>query len=270
MSFKILRIEGAQWQTKAGPKGHGLLMTATLTPPAAAVARHNPVERLADYMQALHHYLGLPNAIVDRILFVDNSNSDLTPLINMATRLVHGKAVEFISFAGNDHDYHLGKAYGEFKLMDFGMANTSLFEPHDLIWKTTGRLKILNFEDLTQHCKNLTFDVLCDLHNLPWVGSGNWHQRHHMDLRVFAFRQSAYNSVFGGLWRTQTTVLDAEFFYHRVRKSYNDVQVIPRFPVQLQLQGISGRHQRDYATRTQRAKDAVRRVSRKLAPWLWL
>jgi hypothetical protein len=138
------------------------------------------------------------------------------------------------------------------------------------IWKTTGRLKILNFEDLTQHCKNLTFDVLCDLHNLPWVGSGNWHQRHHMDLRVFAFRQSAYNSVFGGLWRTQTTVLDAEFFYHRVRKSYNDVQVIPRFPVQLQLQGISGRHQRDYATRTQRAKDAVRRVSRKLAPWLWL
>lgn len=245
-------------------------MSATLAPPAAAVGRADPVDRLRDYQDALRFYLLLPGAVIDRILFVDNSNADLTPLVELARQIPHGKTVEFISFAGNDHPYQLGKAYGEFKLMDFGLANSTLFEPEDIVWKTTGRLKFLNLEKMAQQSRALSFDVLCDLHNVPWVGSGRWSSRRHMDLRVFAFRIKAYDAVFRGEWQANGSGFDAETLYLRVLQKRASLRIVPRFPLQAELQGISGRHLRDYKSRSQTAKDAVRSIVRRVMPWLWL
>lgn len=270
MNPAIYRIQGSHWDASAPHHGDGLIMSATLTPPAAAVARADPSDRLNDYLGALRHYLAVPTSVLDRILFVDNSNSDLTPLANMVRSVPHDKDVEFIRFEGNDHPYQLGKAYGEFKLMDYGLAHTSLFGPQDRVWKTTGRLKILNLPELKRQCDKQPFDVLCDLHNVPWVGSGKWRNPHNMDLRVFAFRKDAYDPIFRNLWRTHAVGLDAEFMYHHMRKDHQGLRIIPRFPVQAQLQGISGRHQRDYQSRSQTAKDAVRSVARRITPWLWL
>lgn len=265
-----IRLQGSQWDALAPHRGDGLLMSATLTPPTAAVARADPTDRLNDYRDALRYYLALPNAVIDRILFVDNSNSDLEPLATLVRSLAHGKDVELISFQGNDHPHQLGKAYGEFKLMDYGLANTTLFGPQDRIWKTTGRLKILNLAEIQQQGEKQPFDVLCDLHNVPWVGSGKWRHHHNMDLRVFAFRKAAYDAVFRDLWLTHPIGLDAEFMYHRMRQGQPGLRIVPRFPVQARLQGISGRHQRDYLSSSQRTKDTVRAVTRKVTPWLWL
>ena len=245
-------------------------MSATLAPPVAAVARADPGDRLNDYLDALRFYLSLPNTAVDRILFVDNTHGDLSPLVRLAQEFPHDKEVEFIGFEGNDHPYQRGKAYGEFKLIDFGLAHTTLFGPDDTVWKTTGRLKFLNLPEMSQRCKNLDFDILCDLHNIPWVGSGNWRTRHNMDLRVFAFRKKAYDTVFRNRWRAHESGFDAGFMYHLVLQKHGGVRVVPRFPVQAQLQGISGRHQRDYRSHSQSLKDAVRGATRQIAPWLWL
>ena len=270
MAPQVFKIQGTQGDVCASQQGHGLIMTATLAPPAAAVARYDPTERMNDYLNALRHYLGLPNTIINRILFVDNSNSNLRPLVEMTQKLGHAKTVEFISFSGNDHPHQFGKAYGEFKLMDYGLAHSTLFGASDLVWKTTGRLKILNFGAIHKASTQRPFDVLCDLHNVPWVGAGKWREPHHMDLRVFAFRRAAYDLVFRDLWRAQEAGLDAEFMYHRMRQAHPGLHVLPRFPVQLQLQGISGRHQRDYASNSQRTKDMIRSVARQVTPWLWL
>lgn len=245
-------------------------MSATLIPPTEAVARADPRARLNDYLEALSYYLSLPNTVIDRILFVDNSNSDLTPLADLAQSLPHEKNVELISFNGNDHPYQYGKAYGEFKLMDYGLANTTLFDEEDTVWKTTGRLKFLNLPEMIQRCSDLRFDLLCDLRNMPWVGSGRWHGRHNMELRVFAFRLRAYDIVLRDLWRSRKTDFDAEFLYHRMRDAQRDLHVIPRFPLQPQLQGIGGRHQQDYNSPVYRTKDLVRGALRKITPWLWL
>ena len=270
MTHTIHRIQGCNRSPSIQSKGAGLIMSATLTPPTAAVARADPADRLIDYLDALRYYLSLPHTVIDRILFVDNSNSDLTPLINAAQQLPHDKDVELISFAGNDHPYQRGKAYGEFKLMDFGLATTTLFAPEDIVWKITGRLKFLNLPDMAARCKNLHFDILCDLHNVPWVGSGKWRNYHNMDLRVFAFRMRTYDAVFRDLWRTHEDGFDAEFMYHHMYLSHPGFQISRRFPLQAQLQGISGRHQRDYLSKKQRIKDAVRSVLRRITPWLWL
>ena len=270
MTHTIHRIQGCNRDSSAQAKGAGLIMSATLTPPTVAVARSNPADRLNDYLDALRYYLSLPAKVIDRILFVDNSNSDLMPLVEAVTQLPHDKEVELISFSGNDHPHQFGKAYGEFKLMDFGLENTALFAPEDIVWKTTGRLKFLNLPEMVEKCNDMDFDILCDLHNIPWIGSGKWRNYHNMDLRVFAFRMRAYDAVFRDLWRSHEENFDAEFMYHHVRQSHPDVRVKPRFPLQAQLQGISGRHQRDYRSSKQRAKDAVRGMVRQITPWLWL
>jgi hypothetical protein len=270
MTHTILKVKRRKSDPLAADKSAGLIMSATLVPPTAAVARANPADRLSDYLDALRYYLSLPNTVIDRILFVDNSNSDITPLAKLAQTLQHEKNVELISFEGNDHPYQRGKAYGEFKLMDYGLSNTTLFDPEDIVWKTTGRLKFLNLPEMARRCCKLSFDVLCDLHNVPWVGSGNWSNYHNMDLRVFAFRMRAYDEILRDLWRTREEGLDAEFMYHRMRQPHQNVRIISRFPLQPQLQGISGRHERDYRSTSQRAKDAVRSTARKITPWLWL
>lgn len=266
MSHTLLRVH----RGTGSSNGAGLIMTATLSPPPAAVARADPQARLDDYCDALSYYLSLPESVIDRILFVDNSDGDLTPLAHLAQYLKHEKDVELISFRGNDHPHQRGKAYGEFKLMDFGLANTTLFSPYDLIWKTTGRLKFLNLPEMAARCTSQPFDVLCDLHDVPWVGSGKWHRHQNMDLRIFAFRLWAYDGMLRDLWLTHESGLDAEFMYHQMRQSPPDVRVVRRFPLQPRLQGISGRHQRDYLSPSQRAKDAVRGMTRRLMPWLWL
>lgn len=270
MTHSVYRIQGINRDSSSAGRGAGLIMSATLAPPAAAVARSDPADRLNDYRDALRYYLSLPRDVIDRILFVDNSNGDMSALMGLVREVPHDKDVELISFAGNDHPYQRGKAYGEFKLMDFGLANTTLFGPEDIVWKTTGRLKFLNLPEMTEQCEKLNFDVLCDLHNVPWVGSGKWRNHHNMDLRVFAFRMRAYDAVFRDLWRSHEEGLDAEFMYHHLRRPHANLRIEPRFPVQAKLQGISGRHQRDYQSASQRTKDAIRGVVRRITPWLWL
>ena len=270
MTHTIIRAQGAEPKVPSTEKAAGLLMSATLVPPTAAVARADPGDRLNDYLDALRYYLALPATVIDRILFIDNSDSDLTPLAELVKNFPHDKDVELISFQGNDHPYQRGKAYGEFKLMDFGLAQTTLFGPDDIVWKTTGRLKFLNLPAMTARCRMLLFDILCDLHNVPWVGSGKWRNYQTMDLRVFAFRRRAYDGLLHDLWRAHESGFDGDFMYRHIVQNRQNFRIIPRFPLQAQLQGISGRHQRDYRSGSQRIKDGVRGAMRTLVPGIWL
>jgi hypothetical protein len=269
---KQFLIQGSQYKAQR-PGSMGLLMTATLNPPKEAVARSDARLRLDDYRSALQFYLTLSSDVIDKILFVDNSAGDLHPLMDIAQQLVHDKRVEFISFDGNNHDPKLGKAYGEFKLIDFGLTHTQLFESNDVIWKTTGRLKVLNLDLLAESARALikqqSLDLLCDLHNIPLIGSGQWNNKY-VDLRLFAFRYDSWNALFLACWRDLDVAFDATFLFHHILEKQASLHVIPRFPVQPLLSGVSGRHMRDYGAPLQRFKDNVRNVQRHFLPWLWL
>ena len=265
-----VRVRGARCPDDDVGRGEGLLMTATLVPPVAAVARSDPDARLHDYLDALSFYLSLPAKTIDRILFVDNSASDIGPIVELARNTAHDKHVEVISFAGNDHSTARGKAWGEFKLMDYGLANTTLFGPEDIVWKTTGRLKFLNLPEMAEALAGEDFDLICDLHNVPWVGSGKWRNNRYMDLRVFSFRVKAYDAVFRDTWKERMDGYDAAFMYTLAVAARRSYRVVPRFPLQPRLQGVSGRHLRDYSTGSQRIKDGVRGMLRRVTPWLWV
>ena len=267
---ELVEIVGAHRKGVDHPRSaSGLLMTATLTPPASAVARSNPTERLRDYLGALEFNLSLPSRIVDRILFADNSGSDLAPLVALARATPHDKVVQLLSFEGNDHSPSLGKAYGEFKLMDHALATTRLFTDEDRIWKVTGRLRLVNLAEISDAVPK-PYDLLCDLHNLPFVGSGRLLGNRYVDLRAFAFRRRAYDVLFRSTWSAHAGEFDAGWLFDRIVHVPPTLRVIPRFPRQPWLEGISGRHGRSYSSGSQYVKDRVRGIIRRLAPSVWL
>jgi hypothetical protein len=253
----------------ARPKRDVLFLTATLKPPAAAVARSDHRERLNDYLGALEFYLHEPDAPYDRILFVDNSMGGIESIATTARRTPHDKLVEVISFAGNDHPVSRGKAYGEFKLIDHGLALSSIVHGSDMIWKATGRLRLLNIRQLQRALPGRPLDLVCDLHNVPLVGSDRLHRNRYMDLRVFAVRRDAYDVAYRGAWK-RIDGFDAFAMYDLSMRARRHLRVLPRFPREPRLQGISGRHLRDYDAWPGRVKSAVRGGLRRTMPFLWL
>src|SRR5438270_12677650 len=97
--------------------GRTILLTATISPPANAVklARTDPKARLRDYLQALEFYQGLHAQVVGRIVFVENSDSDLSYLRQLAARFTN-REIDFIRFRGLDYSPKFGRACGQSRL----------------------------------------------------------------------------------------------------------------------------------------------------------
>ena len=250
-------------------RGAVLLMTATLNPPPGAVARFDPQERLADYATALNFYLDMPIDVIDRIVLADNSLGETELLREIAAETTHNKIVEIMSFEANDHPVSQGKAYGEFKLMDIAMTASHLIVPDDIIWKVTGRVRILNLERLHRAIAGRRPDIACDLYRAPLIGTGQWHNNRYMDLRVFAFRPGAYQRIYRGIWESASPC-DAHALYRATIAARGEFDVMPRFPRQPWIAGVSGRHQRDYSSPRNRSKTVVRSFLRTAAPFLWI
>jgi len=265
----IGKYRGSPTSSKVGSASSCVFLTATIAPPQSAVSRNDPQVRLRDYLASLDFYLSLPTDVVDRILFVDNSGSDLTPIEQFVRARAGDKVVELISFQGNDHAVSYGKAYGEFKLLDFGLEHTTLLAENDHFWKVTGRLRVLNLADMAAAVTN-TYDVLCDLHNFPLIGTGKFFSNHWMDLRLFSCATKAYKNVFAGRYQEFGPCINQDVLYDVVMAARNHMNILPRFPEQPVISGVSGRHDRSYHRGMQRLKTVVRAGIRKTAPFVWV
>src|ERR1700675_3995079 len=104
-----------------------LLMTATITAVnAPLLVRTNPVDRLHDYEGALDSYLDFIDRPLDKIVFVENSDSDVTTLRELAERRNLSGRVEFLCNYGQLAYSEFGRPYGEIKLLDHAMANSEV------------------------------------------------------------------------------------------------------------------------------------------------
>lgn len=245
-----------------------ILMSATITPSKdmPGSTRMDPGVRMNDYMEALKYYESVAPDIVDRIVFLENSGTDLTPLKNALQRKSY-KNVEFISVS-SDYPPAKGKGFGEFKMLDEGLLASDVIRPDDHVWKVTGRLKILNIEQLIRSAPT-AFDVYCDLRDVPMIGEslgGNlW-----MELRTFAFRREAYDRFFRNEYST-SFVLEKKFFQTMKDALENpDAQIVPRFRVQPIIDGYSGYSNAHYRSTGYKAKEKLRMIARQVAPGLWL
>ncbi|WP_426413287.1 hypothetical protein [Bradyrhizobium ganzhouense] len=246
-----------------------LLVTATITPPSIVtnLSRFDPRQRLEDYKAALHFYLELPSNILPRIVFVENSAGDVSGLRNLAARH-RDKEIEFVTFYGLDYPPSFGRGYGEARLLDYAMDRSAIIaklQPNDMIWKATGRLKLLNFAQLSQTAPTGT-DLYCDLKDypMPW-----------MDMRFFAFSKTGYEHLFRGiadsLREDQPVAGVAENHLRRiVGARLGRDAIVPRFAYTPRVDGIQGNNQPYSGGIRNIAKFSIREFCRQLVPGLWI
>ena len=246
---------------------HILLMTATITPDGSPnLARTNPVDRCRDYMRALSFYLKFIDGPLHGIVFVENSNSDTSNLRSIVSDRRLSSRVEFIDNYGVNTYSGKGRAFGEFKLLDYAMGCSSMLREASVIWKVTGRYIVKNLPQMIRSAPN--FDVYCDMKNYPL----RW-----MDMRLIAWRPEIYNLVFSGiadeLNERMGEIAMRDYLPQRVANvtsTGQDLRFIQRFRSEPLVDGIRGYDNRNYSLGRNLAKFYVRTISRILLPWYWI
>jgi hypothetical protein len=251
------------------PGRRALLMTATIAPPAGApqLVRTDPAVRLRDYDAALSFYLGLIGRGLHRIVFVENSNSDVSSLHARCAQAGLADAVEFVSFHGLDYPPEHGRGYGEMRLMDYGTSRSQTlaeFGPADTVWKMTGRYICRNLLAMFRTAPQ-SFDLYCDLKNrpIPW-----------MDLRLFAFTRGGYDRLLRGVYTKLSEAQLKASPEKQMRRHVGDLLgsggIVPRFRTEPIIDGVRGNDGQNYSKGRNRTKYAIRVVARKVAPFLWI
>jgi hypothetical protein len=249
-----------------------ILLTATITPRAGvpALARAAPADRLDDYLQALAFYLSLPDSVVDRVVFAENSATDLDPLEAEVSRHDARKDVELLSFEGVDYPVEHGRGVGETRLIETALERSRLLSAlgdDGVFWKLTGRLRYTNLERLIATAPP-SCALYADFRRFPhaWV-----------DTRVFASTPRAFRRLFlprvhlmrqDELDRTGYSAPEERLFAELLDERQN-WHIVPRLRVEPMIEGYSG-HGDDYARLTRRLWTRTRGVIRKVFPGLWI
>jgi hypothetical protein len=177
-----------------------LLLTSTIRPRAdqPQLKLVDPLQRLADYRQALAFQCGLlASGVVDRIVYADNSGHDLQAL----KAEFRSPAIEWVSFFDLDYDPSYHRGYGEFRLVDRAheqSAVLSALAPDDRVWKVTGRYVVRNLARVMGMTPR-GFDLLCDVR-------GRW-----AEMGFMAWSRHGYERHVRGLWGAFATPKAPEF-----------------------------------------------------------
>ena len=243
-----------------------LLLTATVTPPTDAVklARTDPVHRLQDYYNALTAYLNMPDSAFTKIVFVENSGSDISTLRDLAGKYPN-KEIEFIVFHGLNYPSVYGRAYGEAKLMDYAHAHSriiSAISSGEKVWKGTGRLVLRNLPKMIRTAPD-NYDMYCDMRN----AKAEW-----MDQRFYSYTKDGYAKLLQGVLELlredlHNTLAAETLLYRHILKHTATSKIIPRFKSQPFISGISGFNNADYSHGIKNmSKDYLKLILRKVAP----
>lgn len=252
-----------------------LLLTATITPKTGVpnLKRTNPEQRLNDYAKALEFYVTQIDQCCDGILFVENSNSDISKLKRIAEVQNKADKVEFIVFDGLDYPPHYDRGYGEFKLLDYGMTHSSLLKEavadKIVVWKFTGRYIIQNIAQVISR-QPKQFDLYCNCRNYP---------KHWVDTYFMAWTPQGYETCLRDVYhRLKTNVpgIPKGIAAEELLRSWLDqrfvkehANVVRRFRVTPALEGIRGADNSGYAS-DNLWKYYFRSAISKLIPWVWI
>ena len=245
-------------------KKHILLMTATITPGnAPELARVDPVARLQDYDASLRFYLTMIDNPLHGIVFVENSNSDVSLLRQTADKMGLANRVEFLCNYGSFTYAEWGRAYGEFKLLDHAMTNSTMVRDAGekaVIWKVTGRYKVLNLRTIVQRAP-ANLDAYVDMKDRPL----RW-----MDMRLMAWTPNGYDRVFLGVADSIGRNFNERAMRENMPEHLDGVTLVRRFRNEPLIDGIRGYDNANYSRGVNLLKFYVRSAARICVPWFWI
>jgi hypothetical protein len=245
-----------------------LVMTATIRPASNAnVQRADPALRLADYQRALRFWLAETHGSAARILFLENSGSDLSSLQAIAEHEnPAGKPVEFLSIPATPIPAGLNYGYSEMELLDCGLERSELRRTTTHMIKTTGRL-IFPALGAALDLLPAAPELLIDCRRFPWPRRG-------ADARVqlFACSHAYYDRYLRGSQHAMNATnlrLLEQLLYSRLIGTQGQPGVYLRVPCNIDPVGYSGFKGRSYQSVGQRFDQATRAFLRRIAPSCW-
>lgn len=244
-----------------------LLLTATITPKNKKknLAITDPAVRLEQYKLALEYYLKmLSDGYIGGILFVDNSTSDCSSLVNLVEKYDVLDKVEIVSFYGLDYPDQYGRGFGEFKLIQYAMENSKLVASlgeNDLIWKVTGRYILNNFQKILEEAPD-NFDFYCNCRNYPisWI-----------DLYALGWRKSCYSLLLDNIYlkleEGDDTASSEEKFRVIIDNADSSLNIVRRFNITPNLIGYRGFDNQPYENGF---KYTARKWMNRILPFIWI
>jgi hypothetical protein len=254
----------SRFTNQSAPVKHILLMTATITPyNARNLVRTDPAARLKDYEDALGFYLGLIDRPLHGIVFVENSDSDITSLRQLVASRGVTRRVEFLCNYGVHLYSDKGRAHGEFKLLDYAMTASAMIREagaDHVVWKITGRYIVKNLASMIASAPS-GFDAYVDMKD---------HPRRWMDMRLMAWTATGYDRVFRGVADTLDSKTHEKVMRDYLPKRAGGARLIPRFRKEPFIDGIRGWDNANYSKAGELLKCYVRSVGRVVTPWYWI
>ncbi|MCC9166152.1 hypothetical protein [Pontibacter harenae] len=166
-----------------------------------------------------------------KIIFVENSNNDISPYFEDA---LNSFRLEILCFNGNTYSREVGKGYGELLCIEYALKNSKILKTSNFVFKITGRHKVLNFLPFFErYDKNKDLDLLLDFNkNLTFC-----------DSRIFGFTPVFFYDY---LYKYKNSLNDTNgvYFEHILAKASliaisQGLKYLP-FPSSPKIKGISG------------------------------
>jgi hypothetical protein len=157
----------------------------------------------------------------------------------------------------------MGRAHGEFKLLDYAMATSQMIlgvEGAHVVWKITGRYIVKNLQSVIANAPG-KFDAYIDMKNHPirWA-----------DMRLMAWTSEGYDCVFRGVADDLGATVHESIIRDYLPERARGARIVPRFRREPYIFGIRGLDNRNYSKGRNLVKFYVRSIGRVLAPWYWI
>lgn len=228
-------------------------MTGTIIPNITEVLFvSSPEERKKQYIDAIKFYL--VNTNFD-IVFTENSGTSLAKYFQGETRL------EFVTFISPVSLPDKGKSFKELEILDYSINNSCFIAEAASIIKITGRLKILNINQISKSVENQ------DLGDKKLIIS-NIYKKLKMDSRCFLFTPD-----FLPVLRRKGEDITMPYSFERVLwKAANEyVQVqggeYKQFGQPLRIEGVNGGYGTVYKHGT--LHSLAKKVRHTCMPWIY-
>ncbi len=256
-----------------------LVMSASVNPNGMnGISDESMQNREQQYIDTLKFYSR--QKCIHKILFVDNSNWDLSKI---KRAVGYEEKISYLSFDGNSFPRAWGKGYGEFLLMDKAIDYLSCNSGNSIIIKVTGRFPILNISSLVnEFSKRKNLQLAVDVVD-NWIYRAlklKWSSQSCRTI-IYALTIDFYKKYLYGRYKeihgSDGGFWDAESFMLSVSK---DVRLLSgiylRFKTEPWLSGFAGGKNHAWITANNYdgvlaiTKRVIKQFCRWVLPFLWL